>query len=336
MNKFSARVVRVSAPGKLMLLGEHAVVHQRSCLVTAMDTRLFMTLALAPPHDKTLTIHAPDVKVQWVQRPLTEVFEGHEPLIRGTRFIERAVAVFGAQFGLTQGVRIITSSDFDSTLGLGSSSATVACTLYGLSQLLGIPLSPRELFDLGLQAVLQVQQKGSGFDLAAAIYGGTVYYANFPPREIMPLDVPGLPLVVAYSGIKADTDTYVGYVNQRLEHWPDPMMSIFDAMQHLVFAGRDALTARNWAYLGELMNIQHGLAHAIGVDTPELANLIFAAREAGAYGAKLSGAGGGDCVIALAPPEKREAVEQALAKAGGEIVKIAPHAAGVRLELMVR
>ncbi|MCD4687206.1 MAG: hypothetical protein K8S97_14860, partial [Anaerolineae bacterium] len=201
MNEFPTRVFQVSAPGKLMLLGEHAVVHHRSCLVTAMDARLRMTLALADPGDQTLAIHAPGVGVEHVQRPLAEVFAGRDPLARGTRFIERAVAVFGARFGLTHGLHITTRSDFDSTLGLGSSSATVACTLYGLSRLLDVPLSPRELFDLGLDAVLQVQRTGSGFDLAATIYGGTLYYANVPPREIVPLDVPDLPLVVAYTGI---------------------------------------------------------------------------------------------------------------------------------------
>lgn len=332
VNENSACVVHVSAPGKLMLLGEHAVVHHRSCLVTAMDTRLHMTLTLTDSGDQALVIHAPDVGVEHVRRPLAEVFANDEPLARGTRFIERAVAIFGARFGLNRGLHITTRSDFASTFGLGSSSATVACTLYGLSRLFGISLSRRELFDLGLDAVLQVQRTGSGFDLAATIYGGTLYYANVPPREIVPLDVPDLPLVVAYTGIKADTTTYVKRVNGRFERWSGAMTGIFDTMQQVVLAGRYALEARDWVRLGELMDIQHGLAHAIGVDTPETVALVFAARDAGAHGAKLSGAGGGDCIIALVSPEKRAAVETALQAAGGEIVRIVSHAQGVRLE----
>jgi mevalonate kinase len=80
------------------------------------------------------------------------------------------------------------------------------------------------------------------------------------------------------------------------------------------------------------MDMQHGLAHAIGIDTPETAALVFQARAAGAYGAKLSGAGGGDCIIVLVPVERRAVIEAALEAAGGQIVRVAPNAPGVRLE----
>ncbi len=324
--------IHVSAPGKLMLLGEHAVVHRRACLVTAMDARLHMTLTPATPGDLTTTIHAPDVGVEYAQRHVAELFAGQEALEPGTRFIESALAVFRDHFGLPCGMRIVTRNDFATTKGLGSSSATVACTLFGLSRLFEIDLSPRTLFDLGLEAVLAVQRTGSGFDLAAAIYGGTLYYENVEPRALEPLYSPTLPLIVAYSGVKADTSAYVQRVTQRLETWPAAMNGIFDTMHQLVRDGRAALLAGDWARLGELMDMQHGLVHAIGVDTPETAALVFAARQAGAYGAKLSGAGGGDCIIALAPDASRPAIMAALEDAGGEIVPIAPHAAGVRLE----
>ena len=201
-----------------------------------------------------------------------------------------------------------------------------------LSQLFGLSLEPDELFHLGIEAVRRVQHLGSGFDLATAIYGGTLFYDNARPRQIHPIKIPSLPLVVAYSGVKADTPTYVRRVNERLEHWSDAINGIFDIMAHMVKDARCALEDGDWPALGELMDIQQGLVHALGVDTKETARLVFAAREAGAYGAKLSGAGGGDCVIALAPEDKRAEIEAALIAAGGEIVHTAPHAPGVRVE----
>ena len=72
----ASRSIHVSAPGKLMLLGEHAVVHGRPCLVTAMDARLHMTLALAALGDETFTVHAPDVDVAHVQGRLAEALAG--------------------------------------------------------------------------------------------------------------------------------------------------------------------------------------------------------------------------------------------------------------------
>ncbi len=324
--------VRVSAPGKLMLLGEHAVVHGRPCLVTAMDARLHMTLAWADPRDSTVTIHAPDVGVDHVTGMLNDVFSGGQAWARGTRFIESALALFRDRIGLARGVSIETHSDFSSQLGLGSSSATVACTMFGLAHLTGQELPLRTLFDLGLEAIRRVQQTGSGFDLAAALYGGTLFYGGSEPRVITPLNSPSLPLVAAYSGIKADTPTYVRRVNDRLAAYPAAINSVFDAMARLVETGQQAIVQADWAQLGTLLDIGHGLAHALGVDVPETSTLCFSARAAGAYGAKLSGAGGGDCIIALVPDDRRTAVESALEAAGGQIVRVAPHAPGVRVE----
>ena len=324
--------VRVSAPGKLMLLGEHAVVHGRPCLVTAMDARLHMTLAWAGPNDSTVTIHAPDVGVEHATGDLNDLFTAGQALARGTRFIESALAIFRDRIGLTRGVSIETHSDFSSQLGLGSSSATVACTLFGLAHLTGHDLPLRTLFDLGLEAIQRVQRTGSGFDLAAALYGGTLYYGGSEPRVITPLDSPSLPLVAAYSGIKADTPTYVQRVNDRLAAYPAAINSVFDAMASLVETGRQAIEQANWAELGTLLDIGHGLTHALGVDVPATSALCFSARAAGAYGAKLSGAGGGDCIIALVPDDRQATVESALEAAGGQIVRVAPHAPGARVE----
>lgn len=314
-----------------MLLGEHAVVHGRACLVTAMDARLHMVLTPSSRTDGTFTIHAPDVGVEHMERPLRDAFLNGQPLAHGTRFIESALAVFQAQYGIPSGLHIQTYNDFASTKGLGSSSAVVACTLFGLSQLFDIPFTPRQVFDLGLSAVLNVQRTGSGFDLAAAVYGGTLFYENRAPRRIEALDASNLPLIVAYTGVKADTPTLVWRVTERLAQWPAAMNGILDTMHQLVLNGRAAIQAGHWAQLGDLMNMQHGLAHAIGVDAPETANLVFAARQAGALGAKLSGAGGGDCIIALAEDAQRQQVIAALEAAGGEIVRVNPHAPGVRL-----
>ncbi|MBN2303342.1 MAG: hypothetical protein JXQ72_02620 [Anaerolineae bacterium] len=324
----------VSAPGKLMLLGEHAVVHGRPCLVTAVDSRLTMRLTLTNSAD--FSIHAPDVCVEHVQGRIADAFAGERALARGTRFIESALAVWRDRFGLSRGVQIATRSDFSSQLGLGSSSATVACVLFGLARLCAVNLDSRALFDLGLDAIRRVQQTGSGFDLAAAIYGGTLFYDNGEPRRdprrIEPLDTPDLPLIVAYTGVKADTPTYVRRVGDRLANWPAAMTGIFDVMAQIALDGRIALEDADWPRLGQLMDIQHGLAHALGVDTLETVRLIFPARAAGAYGAKLSGAGGGDCIIVLAPDDRRTAITAALEASGGEIVSITPHAPGAREE----
>lgn len=323
--------VKVSAPGKLFLLGEHAIVYNGICLITAVDSRLYMTLEAHPADEPTLTITAPAVGLDHWQHSIDEIV--HSNQVSGpASFIASCVALFHRQFPFDVSLKIETASDFAATLGLGSSSATVATALFGLSSLFGVGLSHRQLFDMGVEAIQQVQHLGSGADLAAAIFGGTLYYANHTPREIIPLDIPTLPLMVVYSGQKAGTVNYVQQVRQLHDSLPHIVPPIIELMLTIVEEGRPALEKTDWPRLGQLMNIQHGLLHAIGVDTASLADIVFQARASGAYGAKLSGAGGGDCAIVLVSPAKHELLTETLTDAGYQVLPLSVNAVGVRLE----
>jgi mevalonate kinase len=328
--------VVVSAPGKLFVLGEHAVIYNGTCIVTAVDSRLRMTLTQSPSlHAPQLTITAPDVDLQAWRCGLQTLIEKSE-FSGPSSFIESCVALcqhyFPEKFGDFD-LTIETSSDFGATLGLGSSSATVAACLFGLAVLLDIDLDPFDLFELGVQAIQQVQTLGSGADLAAAIYGGTLYYINDPAdRDVIPFDLNELPLLVVYSGTKAKTVSYVKEVAKLKDRWTDAISQIIETMLLLVENGRTRLDNQNWPDFGQLMNIQHGLLHALDVDTPALSNIVFAARAAGAYGAKLSGAGGGDCAIVLVDPAQKDAIAAKLRAAGHNVLDINVNADGVRLE----
>lgn len=329
------KAVHVSAPGKLFVLGEHAVVFNGSSLVTAVDARLHVRLKTRPAEHPKLYINAPDVDLADWSAPLERVlikssFEG------ASRFIESCVALFfeyyRAQLDLKHDLIIETQSDFGARLGLGSSSATVAACLFGLAQLYGVDVPLNELFLLGVEVIQQVQRLGSGADLAAALYGGTVYYANQNPRRIVPLRVADLPLLVVYSGQKAGTVNYVQQVERLHETLPHVIAPILETMLTIVEDGRNALETEDWGRLGQLMNVQHGLLDALGVDTLALAEIVFAAREAGALGAKLSGAGGGDCTIVLVDAAHRQAVLDHIQALGKDIVDVKVNAEGVRVE----
>jgi mevalonate kinase len=295
-----------------------------------------MTLTRSPSKNiPQLTITAPDVDLHNWGCDLQTLIE--KPAFTGpSSFIESCVALVQhyfpdkfSDFDLT----IETSSDFGATLGLGSSSATVAACLFGLSTLLDIDVEPFDLFELGVQAIQQVQSLGSGADLAAAIFGGTLYYINDPAdRDIIPFDLKNLPLLVVYSGEKAKTVSYVKEVAKLKDRWDDPISQIIETMLLLVENGRTCLQNQNWPDFGQLMNIQHGLLNALDVDTPALSNIVFSARAAGAYGAKLSGAGGGDCAIILVDPAQKESIAAKLRTAGHQVLDINVNADGVRLE----
>ena len=319
--------ISVSAPGKLMLLGEHAVVYNHPCLVTAIDQRMRASVEIQ--EDQFFELEAPDVEVSNYKKPLTELGKGNIP--KGAKFVEITVKNIFEKYGVKKGIKIITRSGFSSQFGFGSSSASTVCTIKAVSELLGLNLSQREIFDFSYETVLDIQGKGSGFDVAAAVFGGTLYFVT-GGKVIEPLNIQSLPLIVGYSGVKADTVTLINNVKEKFANDNDRLQKIYSEIEKIVEKARPFVIASDWEQVGSLMNENQKLLKELGVSIDKLDNMISGAIEAGAYGAKLSGAGGGDCMIALAPKDKIKSVENAITKAGGEILSVKTNAEGVRIE----
>lgn len=319
--------IKVSAPGKLMLFGEHSVMYGKPCIVTAVDQR--MTLVAKPSEEKKLRIEAPDIGVVGYERRL-DTLGVSERTPKGVRFVETAVKVFKEEFGLPFGVSIETRSALE-TSGLGSSSASTVCTTKALSELTGRKVGNRELFDVSYRAVLDVQGTGSGFDVAAVVWGGTLYYL-YGGEKVDPLKVDKLPLVITHSGVKAETPEMVGRVKDKYGNNRKILDNIFELMADVTNSAKLNLKRGDYQKVGELADINQGLLEALGVGSDELSRLIFAARNSGAYGAKLSGAGGGDCMYALVPNRNTRSVKEALRREGGNVIEVKTNTEGVRVE----
>lgn len=323
--------ITVSAPGKLMLFGEHAVLFGKPCIVTAVGQRMKAIVELTD--DSMFQLEAPDVSVTGYKKPMSELGKGEIP--KGAKFVEIALKNFltHARSDLVKltGIKITTKSEFNSQFGFGSSSASTVCVIKALSELTGAKLSQKEIFKLAYKTVLDIQEVASGFDVAAATFGGTLYFVT-SGKTIQPLNLPLLPLIVGYSGIKADTVTLVREVKKKADKYPKIIDDIYDSIVYLVNQAKKALVKGDFQTAGELMNFNQGYLSALGVSSGKLESIIHAARDAGAYGAKLSGAGGGDCMIAVASNKSRKAVEQAINQAGGQIIKVKPNVEGVRVE----
>ncbi len=153
-------------------------------------------------------------------------------------------------------------------------------------------------------------------------------------KKTIPLENEELPLVVGYTGIKADTGPLVRQVAEFRQSYPDITNSVFDVIDKITDKAKLVLNkdSSNLSRLGKLMDLNQGLLDSLGVNTVELSRLIFAAREGGAKGAKLSGAGGGDCMIALSEKKDINKAEKAINNAGGQIIPIKNNAEGVRRE----
>ncbi len=306
-----------------MLYGEHGVVYGQPCIVTAVNQRL--TVMVEKIVGSNVTITAPDLgvkdfKYNRSQKPPTEM-----------KFISSALNIFSDNaHKINLGLKITTKNEFSSKFGFGSSSAVTVALLKALLEIFEIKTTNKELFDLAYKTVLAVQGVGSGFDLAAAIWGGTLYFTS-GGKKIMPLKIGALPLVVGYTGIKADTSLLIKFVAEKRKQNPKLIDNIFNSMGQIVEKAKIEFKKNDLVAAGELMNINQGLLDALGVNTLELSQLIFAARNGGALGAKLSGAGGGDCMIAL-KTNGNDSVESAIKMKGGIIINVSTNADGIRIE----
>ncbi|MBU2051995.1 hypothetical protein KKH13_02200 [Patescibacteria group bacterium] len=273
--------IKTSAPGKLMLFGDHAAAYDQPCLVMAVNKMMTVELVNNKPRESKFVLA---VRQLWEQK------YGQAPL----------------------GFKI---SGFSSQYGLGSSAAVTVAAVKALGQYHQVKLSQKQLFEFCYRVIRKVQAVGSGFDLAAAIYGGVVYFVT-GGQKIEKLTVKQLPLVVGYSGTKADTTKMIKKASPKINQ------AFLLESTKIVFQAKMALEQENWQELGKLMNQNQVVLRQLGVSTSRLEKLISVALKAGAYGAKLSGAGGGDCMIALVSRAQRAAVEQAISQAGGEVIKV--------------
>jgi len=302
-----------SSPGKLMLFGEHAVVYGGPCIVTAVNKRLMVSMSETT--DGKVMIDAPKVN--------------------NTKFVESAIVHGCRAWGITHhGLAVKTESSFSDTFGFGSSSAVTVSALMSLAALYKKAPTKKELFDVAYETVLDVQKVGSGFDVAAAVFGSTIKYQN-KGEVIEPLhiDTSTVELVVGYSGVKADTVAIVKQIAEKKEKYGEAVNKIFEAIGALVVEAEKAMKEGDWVRVGTLMNFNQEYLRDLGVSTEKLESMISGAKKAGAYGAKLSGAGGGDCIIALVSKDKRKVVEEAITAAGGEVMDATWNSEGARIEL---
>ena len=289
--------IRASAPGSLMLLGEHAVLHGRRALVCAINKRI--TVELLQCLEKVVRIHS---DLGNYEAPL-DALTDHPDF----RFVLDAVK----QYPLEQGIELKIESEFSSDIGFGSSAAVTVATHAVLMDLVGTPLRGvrgplgerslplEELFKRSLATIHRVQGRGSGADVAASVFGGVVAY-RAEPMEIVPLKE-AFPLTAVYSGSKMKTADVIRYLEERRALNADYFEKIFDRMDASV-----GEVVADFPTLGRNLILNQKLMEEMGLCNAALAEIIgiFKSLSApsgveGGIPAKISGSGLGDCAVGL-------------------------------------
>ncbi len=290
----------VSAPASVMLMGEHAVLFGHRAIVCALSQRL--RVSVSARSDQRIVIHS---ALGHYDVPRAELLiQKNDP--PELSFVLASLRALPPQSGLT----LTVTSDFSHTVGLGSSAAVVAACVYALMRFQGAEVALADVFDIGLRVIHAVQQRGSGSDLAASVFGGMVAYTASPRQieallnaeQLTPRHCPALDLT--YCGYKTPTPEVLAHVARASEEFPDIYTGLYQHMHQVSCAAEQAIRDHDWQRLGKLMNIYHGLMDALGVSDASLSALVYQARQRSeVLGAKISGSGLGDCVIALSSPQ---------------------------------
>ena len=286
---------KASAPGSLMLLGEYGVLYGKHALVCAVDKRITVTLTPREDESITLTRHAASAAESDVVTRYTTTLP-QLTIEKPFQFVLGALK--HTQTRLKHGCDIEIHSEFSDQVGLGSSAAVTVATLAVLYTWLGIKTTPIDLVRQGRNIVRAIQGVGSGADIAASVFGGMVGY------QAQPLTAEKLPqthaLTAVYAGYKTPTVDAIKHVQQLFSAHPALLRSITNGIGQCAMDGMQYARKAEWSRLGEVMNIQQGFMESLGVSNPKLRDIVESIRGIpGMLGAKISGAGLGDCVVGL-------------------------------------
>jgi len=303
--------VAASAPGKLILFGEHAVVFGEPALCTAINLRAEVFVR---PHQ------------EW----RADGGSIDEPRYR---YVKAAVAKAKTRVPMWIEVRSMVPSG----AGLGSSAAVTVATLgalHGVAGVLDPPTIAREAFEVEHE----VQGRASPIDTSTATAGGALLVLREPRDDLLwtierdtrrwclhRARLPDFEFVIGNTGISAATGPLVAKVKDRVERDPRAADMVRE-IGRITLEGLAALQRRDLVQAGRLMDRNHALLTELGVGHEMLDRLVAAARPS-SYGAKLTGAGGGGSIVALT--DRPEETAQAIRAAGGKAFVVRPDSAGV-------
>ncbi|NHJ05825.1 MAG: mevalonate kinase [Candidatus Heimdallarchaeota archaeon] len=296
-----------TAPGKLILFGEHASSRGKPSIVFAVNRRMDATLTQMELSEKKIVLSSNEMNVTKVEYP-TEKLD----------LVSKTIEIFLQETGSPiESFEI----DYNSKIpaGFGSSAAVIATTLGVLDSFYNTKLKKYSLLKMGLKINQSIKGYGSGLDIAASIYGGILLYQS--GKEPKYLTNGNLNLVIGNTGIKVKSDPIVKSVRIFEKKNPVEARRIFDEIEDLVIKAELALINSDYKKLGAYMNQNQQLLQELGVSSPILEKMINISIENGAFGAKLSGAGIGDNMIALVSEDVRETIIQAINLSEGFVLQ---------------
>lgn len=311
-------MTKSSAPGKIILFGEHAVVYGRPALAVPV-TQVHADVEIRASERPGIWIDAPDVDLSAdlntlpSDHPLASVI--HNFLFLSRPSPDPSGRPLPKGEGKFPDLYIKISSTIPVASGLGSGAAVTVALTRALASQLNHPMTDEEINAFAYEIEKLHHGTPSGIDNTVITYAKPVYFVKGQPIETFKVGQP-FTIVIGDTGISAPTKESVGDVRRLWQADQTKWEKVFDEVGEIAKEARTVIERGKTKELGELMSRNHALLQSMTVSSPELDALVTAARRAGALGAKMSGGGRGGNMIALVTPDLAEAVAGSLKEAG--------------------
>ena len=299
--------------GKVILFGEHFVVHGVPGIVSAIDST----------NDAEVKKTAKGITVKDVRKAAKGYAE--EKKAQQLESIDRILKAMGIE-PTSVAFDIWLGGNLPGFSGLGASAASSVAIARAIAEEIGKKFSDKRINEIAYEAEKAYAGTPSGIDNTAATFGGLLWFEKNMkggPNTIEKLRIQKpVEIVIGSTGVVANTKAMVEGVAERKRNHPEKYDALFEQAEAIALIGTKALNEYDLKKVGELMNDNHRLLKEIEVSHEKLDLLVDVARKQGAYGAKLTGGGGGGCMVALTPgKDSQEKVANAIKKAGCEVLR---------------
>ena len=297
------------APSKAIITGEHFVVHGAWALAAALPRKVRV-----------------EIKPSARFSVSSDRFAGRSPSLKP---LGRVIEAMGREFSVGSSVRVAVKSAIPEGAGLGSSAATMVACASAFSRLNGLGLGTNEIIRFAMEGERSVHGNPSGIDPAICAHGGILMFRPHHRPMRVRLKRPAS-LLVAYSGQKRSTKGQIGKVTVTRAERPEFFAALTGAMGWLSEAAARCLVQGDREGLGRLLTLNHAILRSVGVSNETLDGMVDVLYSLGCHGAKLTGAGGGGSVIAVAPEGKEKSIVSGLTARGFETFRADIPVEGVR------
>ncbi|MBS3926993.1 MAG: mevalonate kinase [Nitrosarchaeum sp.] len=290
-------ISKASAPGKVILFGEHFVVYGIKAILCAIDKRITVTAERIPENKIIIKSNIGELEVS-LNKSINEISSPLKPFVYlANKMIKK--------YNQAEGIKIHVKSEIPSGVGLGSSSACCVAGAAAISKLFE-KTSKEKILELAIEAERTIFQNTSGADCTVCTFGGLMEYDKEKGFSQIKSE-PNFHLVIANSNIEHSTEVVVSNVKQFKEKNEEKFSIMCQKELELVNRVNIMLKNNDLRGLGKCMKDNQEFLETIGISNEKLRKMIKIAENS-SFGAKITGAGGGGCIIALSDESNLEKI----------------------------